>query len=170
MPVNLQAPNAADLKPVAGVRIGIAMAGAAGAAGAAAIVSGLAAFGPGGMVGGLAMLGGLASTGAMVTTVAATARGGAQPLLTDPTSVAIHVAIAHALKSIDEPYDETLWYRLTTAETEIGAELNRLSAFSDDKAASVQRLQAALAIIDKLMEFMLANGLTPPALTANSGS
>lgn len=161
---------AAGVALLAAGPIGIAMAGAAGAAGAAAIVSGLAAFGPGGMVGGLAMLGGLASTGAMVTTVAATARGGSQPLLTDPTSVAIHVAIAHALKSIDEPYDETLWYRLTTAETEIGAELNRLSAFSDEKAASVQRLQAALAIIDKLMVFMLAKGLTPAALTANSAS
>lgn len=157
---------AAGVALLAAGPIGIAMAGAAGAAGAAAIVSGLAAFGPGGMVGGLAMLGGLASTGAMVTTVAATARGGAQPPLTDPTSVAIQVAIAYALKSIGEPHDEALWQRLTTAETEIGAELNRLSAFSDEKATSIQRLRAALAIISKLMEFMSDKGLTPPALTA----
>ncbi|OPX05040.1 hypothetical protein B1964_29770, partial [Gordonia sp. i37] len=90
---------AAGLALLAAGPIGIAMAGAAGAAGAAAITSGLAAFGPGGMVGGLATLGSLASTGAMVTTVAATARGGVQPLLVDPTSVAIQVAIAHALNT-----------------------------------------------------------------------
>lgn len=157
---------AAGVALLAAGPIGVAMAGAAGAAGAAAITSGLAAFGPGGMVGGLAMLSGLASTGGMVAAVAATARGGAQPLLTDPTSVAIQVAISHALNSIGEPHDETLWYRLTAVETEIGAELNRLAAFSDEKAASITRLQAALAIIDKLMIFMLASGLTPRAITA----
>ena len=157
---------AAGIALLAAGPIGIAMAGAAGAAGAAAIVGGLAAFGPGGMVGGLAMLGGLASTGAMVTTLAATARGGAQPLMTDPTSVAIHVAVAHALNSIGEPFDETLWYRLTAAEAEIGAELNRLTAFSDFKSASVQRLEASLAIIEKLMGFMLANELSPRDLAA----
>ena len=161
---------AAGVALLAAGPIGIAMAGAAGAAGAAAIVSGLAAFGPGGMVGGLAMLGGLASTGAMVTTVAATARGGAHPVLTDPTRIAIHVAIAHALNSIDEPYDETLWHKLAAAETEIGTELNRLSAFSDHKAPSIERLQAALAVIDRLMTFMIANGLSPRAIGADGTS
>ncbi|OZC29682.1 alpha/beta hydrolase [Gordonia polyisoprenivorans] len=155
---------AAGLALLAAGPIGIAMAGAAGAAGAAAITSGLAAFGPGGMVGGLATLGSLASTGAMVTTVAATARGGLQPLLVDPTSVAIQVAIAHALNTINEPYDHDLWYRLTAAESEIGAELNRLTPFSDEKAPSLIRLGAALKTISDLMDFMLQHNLTPPGL------
>lgn len=157
---------AAGVALLAAGPVGIAMAGAAGVAGAAAITSGLAAFGPGGMVGGLAMLGGLASTGTMVTTVAATARSGTNALLVDPTSVAIHVAIAYALKKTDEPHDDGLWYRLTTAESELGSEINRLSAFSDEKSANIQRLEAALDAIEKLMEFMVEKGLTPPALTA----
>lgn len=155
---------AAGLALLAAGPVGIAMAGAAGVAGAAAITSGLAAFGPGGMVGGLAMLGGLSSTGAMVTTVAATSRGGSQPLLVDPTSVAIHVAIAHALNQLQEPYDADLWYRLTTAESELCAEINRLAPFSDEKSPALQRLDAAADTIDKLMNFMVKNGLTPPQL------
>ncbi|WP_168702476.1 hypothetical protein [Gordonia paraffinivorans] len=161
---------AAGIALLAAGPVGIAMAGAAGAAGAAAIVSGLAAFGPGGMVGGLAMLGGLASTGAMVTTVAATARGGAQPVSTDPTRIAIHVAIAHALNSVDEPYDETLWHKLAAAETELAAELNRLSAFSDHKAPSIEKLRSALAVINRLMAFMVDNGLSPRAIPATGAA
>lgn len=155
---------AAGIALLAAGPIGIALAGSAGAVGAAAITSGLAAFGPGGMVGGLATLGSLASTGAMVTTVAATARGGAQPLLVDPTSVAIHVAIAHSLNTIGEPYDTELWYRLTAAETELDAELNRLVPFSDEKAPAAQRLRAASKTIADLMDFMRQKKLTPPAI------
>ncbi|OPX05038.1 hypothetical protein B1964_29775 [Gordonia sp. i37] len=87
-----------------------------------------------------------------------------QPLLVDPTSVAIQVAIAHALNTINEPYDHDLWYRLTAAESEIGAELNRLTPFSDEKAPSLIRLGAALKTISDLMDFMLQHNLTPPGL------
>lgn len=110
------------------------------------------------------MLGGLSSTGAMVATFAATSRGGNQPLLVNPTSVVIQVAIEYALKTIDEPHDEELWYRLTAAETQIGAEINRLAPLSDDDSPSVKRLGAALATIEKLMAFMEEKGLSPQRL------
>ncbi|MGV9480532.1 hypothetical protein [Gordonia aichiensis] len=155
---------AAGLALLAAGPIGIAMGGVAGVAGAAALSSGLAALGPGGMIGGLVTLSGLASTGAMVTTIAATTGNGVQQLLVDPTSVAIQVAIAYALKKIDEPFDSELWYRLAEAETDLSAELNRLSPFSDGKAFGIQRRQEALKTIGDLMTFMLKNGLGPREL------
>lgn len=157
---------AAGVALLAAGPIGIAMSGAAGVAGAAALTSGLAAFGPGGMVGGLATLGGLASTGAMVTTVAATARDGRQPLMVDPTTAAIiQVAIAHALKRLGEPYDTELWYLLAATQSELGAELNRLRPFSDDKSPTVQRLLAMSRTVQLLMRFMTQHDLMPPALS-----
>lgn len=152
---------AAGVALIAAGPIGIAAAGAAGAAGGAAIVGGLAAFGPGGMIGGLAMLGGLASTGAAVTAVAATAHGGEQQPLSDPTNMAIQVAVAHALNSVNEPFDEELWFRLTAGEVEMAGELNRVSAFSDEKAPSVLRLKSTLDVVGRLIDFMREKGLTP---------
>ena len=157
---------AAGIALLAAGPIGIAMGGAAGAVGAAGIVSGLAAFGPGGMVGGLAMLGGLSSTGAMVMTVAATSRGDGKPILVDPTSVVIHVAIAYALSRVGEPFDVNLWFRLADAEAQINAEINRVEPFSDAKAPTMQRLQAVAATIDSLMTFMKDKKLTPTEITA----
>ena len=66
---------------VAAGPIGLALAAPAGVFGAAAITGGLAAFGPGGMVGGLATLG-LASAGA-ATAAAAVTRGSGSA---EPTS------------------------------------------------------------------------------------
>ncbi|MYR07761.1 hypothetical protein GTV32_16275 [Gordonia sp. SID5947] len=157
---------AAGVALLAAGPIGLAVAGSATAVGAAAITSSLAAFGPGGMVGGLAMLGGLASTGAVVTTAAATVRGGAGPVSLDPTSMAIQVATAHALKQVGEPHDADLWSRLTLAESQISAQLNRLSAFSDERASTKLQLASTLVVVEKLMQFMRDHSLVPVELEA----
>lgn len=158
---------AAGLALLAAGPIGLMAAGSATAVGAAAITSSLAAFGPGGMIGGIAMVGGLASTGAMVTTAAATiGRGGPQVLLDDPTVITIRVASAYALRNLDQPHDPELWHSLCLAETQIAGEINRMLAFSDEKSAKLKRLESVADIIAMLMQFMLANGLTPPAIAA----
>ena len=155
---------AAGVALLAAGPIGLAVAGSATAVGAAAITSSLAAFGPGGMVGGLAMLGGLASTGAVVTTAAATVRGGAPSVSLDPTSIAIQVATAHALKQVGEPHDADLWARLALAESQISAQLNRLSTFSDEKAPARLQLANTLVVVEKLMKFMRDHQLLPTEL------
>ncbi|MBR7193512.1 hypothetical protein [Gordonia sp. SCSIO 19800] len=157
---------AAGVALLAAGPIGLAVAGSATAVGAAAITSSLAAFGPGGMVGGLAMLGGLASTGAVVTTAAATVRGGAPAVSLDPTSIAIQVATAHALKQAGEPHDADLWARLALAESQISAELNRLSVFSDEKAPARLQLASTLDVVEKLMTFMRDHQLLPVDLAS----
>lgn len=103
----------------------------------------------------------------MVTTAAATiGRGGPQVLLDDPTVITIRVASAYALRNLDQPHDPELWHSLCLAETQIAGEINRMLAFSDEKSAKLKRLESVADIIAMLMQFMLANGLTPPAIAA----
>ncbi|MBB1032618.1 alpha/beta hydrolase [Dietzia sp. SLG310A2-38A2] len=148
---------AAGLALIAAGPIGIATMGTA--AGAAAITSGLAAFGPGGMAGGLALLSGLASTGAMVTTAAATLKGGDDGVVSDPASLAIRVASSHALKLVGEQPDPHLWSSLTFAEGTVASHINKLTEFSDPKSEQLMQLVQTRDTINRLMEFANDNGL-----------
>ncbi|MGB3602663.1 hypothetical protein [Gordonia sp. (in: high G+C Gram-positive bacteria)] len=155
---------AAGVALLAAAPVGLVLAGAAGTVGAAAITSGLAAFGPGGMVGGLAIAGGLAGTGGMVTAAAATAKPGVNTVVLDPTSIAIQVAIAHSLKSVGEPFDAGLWERVMIAESELSAQINRLSPFSDPKSPTLERLAAGRDLISSLLDYMRKHGLVPASV------
>lgn len=148
---------AAGLALIAAGPIGIAAMGTA--AGAAAITSGLAAFGPGGMVGGLALLSGLASTGAMVTTAATTLKGAGGPVVSDPATLAIQVASSHALKLAGEQPDPNLWSMLTTADAVVSGHMNKLSEFSDPKSPQFVQLKQTREVIDRLMTFANDHGL-----------
>ncbi|WP_187328655.1 MULTISPECIES: alpha/beta hydrolase [unclassified Rhodococcus (in: high G+C Gram-positive bacteria)] len=157
---------AVGLALVAAGPVGLVMAAPATAFGAAALTGGLAAFGPGGMVGGLAMLGGLASTGAAVAATAAVGGGATEQPITDSTTLILRVSTEHAHKMLGLPYDESLWYQLADVETKLSARINRLTAFSDPKSGQLAQLQAAKSTITKLMAFMLDRGLAPRAVEA----
>lgn len=161
-PAGRLAVAAAGLALIAAGPIGIATLGTA--AGAAAITSGLAAFGPGGMVGGLALLGGLASTGAMVTTAAATLKAGDISEASDPATLAIAVASSHALQTAGEQPNPALWASLTTAEGIVSGQINKLSEFNDPKSARLVQLVQTRDIINRLMKFAHDNGLGMTAL------
>lgn len=148
---------AAGLALIAAGPIGIAAMGTA--AGAAAITSGLAAFGPGGMVGGLALLSGLASTGAMVTTAATTLKAADGPAVSDPATLAIQVASSHALKLAGEQPDPNLWSMLTTADAIVSGHINKLSEFSDPKSPQLVQLHQTREVIGRLMAFATDKGL-----------
>lgn len=150
---------AAGLALLAAGPVGLAMAVPAGLAGGAAIVGGLAAFGPGGMVGGLGMLGGLAAGGAGVAAAAAFG-GSSEDLFTlNVAQLRLRVAAAYALKLLYLPADTELWSRLTTLETQVSAELNRLGPFSDPKAVRLQQLRAAKDAVIKLLGFVVDKGI-----------
>lgn len=142
---------AAGVALIAAGPIGIATMGTA--AGAAAITSGLAAFGPGGMVGGLALLSGLASTGAMVTTAAATVKSGDTTVTSDPATLALHIATSYALKKVGERPDPHLWAKLTAAEGFVSDRINKLSEFSDPKSPNLVQLVQTRTIVNRLMTF-----------------
>ncbi|MEV8221810.1 hypothetical protein AB0P16_05015 [Dietzia maris] len=148
---------AAGIALIAAAPISLATMGTA--AGAAAITSGLAAVGPGGMVGGLITLGGLASTGAVVTTTAATLKSGATSRLDDPAALAILVASSLALKKVGAQLDPKLWDTLTQAEGIVSARINKLSEFSDAKSPHLQQLLQSRDAISRLMRFAHDNGL-----------
>jgi hypothetical protein len=141
--------------------LGLAPAAPASAFGAAAVTGGLAAFGPGGMMGGLATASGLATTGAAAATLGAmqAARGsaGAQDGV---AAVRLAVTVEYARKLLDLQTDPGVWNDLVALETDVAAELNRLKAFSDEKAASIRQLSDAKTTIAKLVRFMIDEDLS----------
>lgn len=134
-------------------------------AGAAAITSGLAAFGPGGMLGGLAMLGGLTGTGAALTAAAAARGSGGAVPLNDATQLVLRVATEYARKLLDLPTDDGLWHSLAGAETQFSAQINRLESFSDARSIQLAKIKEARTIVSRLMLFLLAKGMAPTMLT-----
>lgn len=160
--------GAAGLALVAAAPIGLMVAAPAGLAGAAAFTSMLAAFGPGGMVGGLAAVGGLASTGTLMATVAATVGTTAQ-LADDPRTLVARVAAEHALKKLHLPHDEMLWWRITEMDNQINAEIRRLEPFSDEKSVRLTQLRTGHEVLERLLTFMEDHDLGPAAIDAGEG-
>ncbi|MFF0818342.1 hypothetical protein ACFYVR_24820 [Rhodococcus sp. NPDC003318] len=157
---------AAGVALLAAGPIGLIAAAPATAAGAAAITGGLAALGPGGMVGGLALLGGLAGTGAAIAATAVAGGGeGDRPAL-DLRTFMLRVTVEHARKLLDLPTDANLWYQLADVETQVSAQINRLTAFSDVKSTRLIALQEVKDSLERLMQFVIDNGLAPRAVTA----
>ena len=123
------------------------------------------AFGPGGMVGGLAMLGGLAGTGAAAAAAAVVGGSGPEEPRPNLEKLMMRVAAEHARKLLDLPHDTTLWYQLTDFECQVSAVINRLTPFNDPKSPKLVQLAAAQAAINALLRFMIEHGLSPAAIT-----
>ena len=156
---------AAGVALVAAAPIGLAIAAPATAFGAAAITGALAAFGPGGMIGGLATLGGLAGTGAAMTAAAAAVSPHEPGYAPNLEKLTLRVTTEHARKMLDLPYDTTLWYQLADFESQISRAINRLSPFSDHKSEKIVLLTAAKVAVQALIRFMIEKSLAPNAIT-----
>ena len=150
--------------------VGLAVAAPASAFGAAAVTGGLAAFGPGGMVGGLATAGGLASTGAATATIGAMQAAARRSDSTNEmvTAARLGVTVEYARKLLDLQTDPGVWSELVALETHVSAQLNRLEAFSDNKAPAIRQLNAAKETIEKLIQFMVDEDLTPTSSAPDS--
>ncbi|OBA90702.1 hypothetical protein A5642_12245 [Mycolicibacterium mucogenicum] len=156
---------AAGVALLAAGPVGLAMAAPAGAFGGAAIVGSLAAFGPGGMVGGLGMLGGLAGAGGAAAAAAAAAGPGTPMAGPNLEKLTMRVAAEHARKLLDLPYDTQLWYQLTNFEGHVSAVINRLQPYNDPKSPRLTQLGVANTAINALLQFMIEKGLSPASLT-----
>lgn len=146
---------AAGLALIAAGPIGLAAAAPASAFGAAAITGGLAALGPGGMMGGVATIGALAAGGAGIVAGAALGGSNADIFALNVTQLTLRVAAEYALQLLDVPSDTDIWSQLTSLETQISAELNRVVAFSDFKSPRIQQLRAAQDAVTKLLAFVV---------------
>jgi len=147
------------------VPLGLAAVGTAGLAGAAATTSTLAAFGPGGMMGGVATIGTLASGGTAAATYGMLSGGGSVPTALAANALVLEVAVEYACKQLELEVDETLWFRITTAESHVAAEIRRHEEFSDPKSARLVELRAVHAIVSSLLEFLTTHDLTPREIT-----
>lgn len=154
---------AAGVALLAAGPVGLAVAGGVGVVGAAAISGGLATASTASVAaaGGLAMLSGIAGTAGMVAAAAATARPGPKAVVLDPTSIAIQVAVAHALKKVGEEFDDGLWERVMIAESELSAQINRLEPFSDPRAPSLEQLRSSRDLISSLLGYLKKHQLAP---------
>ena len=142
---------------------GMAIAAApAGLAGAAAITAGLAAFGPGGMVGGLLTAGALVgvSSGGIASSLAST-RASVHDVETLLVS-RLTAAILRQKQKLEQ--DPDTWLILVDSEREIRRSLQRLSTFSDRNAAVVKDGKKKLASVEKAVEYLAKHGLGPAPL------
>jgi len=157
--------GAAGVALIVAAPIGIALAAPAGLAGAAALTSALATFGPGGMIGGMALAGTLVGTGAVATASAALVDAPAAVL---EVEVVRRLAQARARQLLGLAQDPLDWWLFTEMLSRVAEERNRLSAFSDKDAPTVQQLQSKLELLQRAIDWMLELGLgvSTPELSA----
>ncbi|MBB2984861.1 hypothetical protein [Terracoccus luteus] len=151
--------GAAGVAIVIAAPVGLALAAPAGLAGAAAVTSALAAFGPGGMIGGMAMAGTMVGTGA-ITAVSAALVDAPRAVL--EIEVVRRVAHARARQLLGLPQDLLDWRLLTEMEGRAAEDLGRLSAFSDGNAPTLKELRLKAALVAKATRWMLERGLGQP--------
>jgi hypothetical protein len=137
----------------------VLVAAPAGLAGGAAIVAGLTALGPGGMIGGLGIVGLLGSAGGAVTARALISGSAAQVEETVIHLQALAVA-QRDLRVAPPSYPE--WFALVSMEDAIAEDLSRLRRFSDEGAPGIKELERKLHAVERALHWFEEHGLRPP--------
>jgi hypothetical protein len=139
----------------------VLVAAPAGLAGSAAIVAGLAALGPGGMIGGLGIVGLLGSAGGVVTARALISGTAAQV-----EETVIHLqALALAQRDLHvAPAGYPEWFALVSMEDAIGEDLSRLRPFSDEGAPGIRELERKLRSVERALRWFEEQDLRPHGL------
>ena len=134
----------------------------AGLAGAAAITSGLAAFGPGGMIGGLITAGTLVSAGSSSIAVG---------ILSSSSSAAeverlIHGQLSLAIlrKRAGLPNDNRLWNVWVETERGLIREQQRISRFSDPNSEAGKEIERKIEALQRAIDYAEENLLSPRAI------
>ena len=146
---------------------GLIFAAAPGLAGAAAITSALAAFGPGGMIGGLLTAGALVTAGG--GSIAVGLAGAGTSAATVEAIVTTQLATAILRKKQGLAQDPQTWTSLSDLEIEVMKELNRLKAVSDSSAPILKELQRKLDTIKRALAYLREHGLGPTPLELTTG-
>ncbi|MCX6407713.1 MAG: hypothetical protein NTV28_12410 [Propionibacteriales bacterium] len=147
--------------------VGIALGGGA-LAGAAALTTALAAFGPGGMIGGLVLSGTLISAGGMATAAGVLARESS--LAEFQTEVIRQLALARAKREIglrDEfgsLVDLRHWQALATMQAEVEREKARHRGVTDKDAALIKALEAKSKALSAGLRWLSKESLVPAGL------
>ncbi len=133
--------------------VGLVLAVPTGLGGGAAIVAALAAFGPGGMLGGLLTAGTLtAAGGGAVAAALASASASAEAV---ESVVVQRLATAIARDKLKVGYDPTPWFALCELEEQIAYQLQRIETFSDKKCHGLQRLRRKESAVQRAIQHMV---------------
>jgi pimeloyl-ACP methyl ester carboxylesterase len=160
--------GAAGLALLVAAPIGIAgLAAASGLAGAAALTTSLAAFGPGGMVGGMALAAGLIGVGSGTVTAAVTASSMSPEMLQTQCVRLMSYAKGHQALDLDGDR-HAAWRTLVTWHSELASELARIEVYSDEGAPGVRSLKQRVRMLTKAIDWMTEQGLAPE-LPSESG-
>lgn len=138
---------------------GLALAAAPGLAGAAAITSALAAFGPGGMVGGLLTAGTLVSAGGGTVAFGLASTSVSAEVFEEVVERRVATAILRKMSSL-EP-DPAIWFTLSEVEIELRREHERLDEYSDRSSPSLRMLKKKIATVERALRFLLSENLGP---------
>lgn len=157
--------GAVGIALVAAGPVGLMLAAPVGLAGGAAITASLAAFGPGGMVGGMALAGGLVGAGSAFTAGAAMPSGMSEAMVRTQVVRCLAYAKSHHVLALP-PDDYRSWHYLNSWRDQVAAETGRLSVLSDENAPTMKSLRTKLDILDKGLRWMVEEGLSPALASA----
>jgi hypothetical protein len=125
------------------------------------VAGGLAALGPGGVVGGLAVVGAVGGAGGAV---AARGLSVGSAAAVEENVIAIQ-ALALALRRLDlSPSDANPWFTLVAMEQAVADDARRLRGISDPDAAQLKELDRKQKAIRRGLDWMVTRGLGPAPL------
>lgn len=151
--------GAVGLALVAAGPLGLVLVAPAGLAGAAAITASLAAFGPGGMIGGMVLAGGLVGSGSVTAAAAVMVREVSSQTM--GTEVVRRMAISLSRARLGLPEDSTSWLMFVEIESYLATEVAMLSTLSDERSPTMRDLRRKEKIIRKAIAWMVDHGLAP---------
>ncbi|WP_331713148.1 alpha/beta hydrolase family protein [Corynebacterium suranareeae] len=138
---------------------GLAMAAAPAVAGAATITSALAAFGPGGMMGGLVTAGTLLTVGGGSLTVGALSSVNATEEIEARVVQKLSLAILWQRHEIDRTHE--VWEEFAEAERQIVREHTRLKNVSDSSSPILKALEQQRSTIERALKYLSDHGMEP---------
>jgi hypothetical protein len=149
----------------------VLVAAPAGLAGGAAVVAGLAALGPGGMLGGIGIVSALGGAGGLTVGRALMAGTAAQVeetvIFLQALAKSRHELRAADLAVSDRHFPE--WFALIEMEDIAADELEKLRLFSDADSPAVKDLERKLKAIDRALQWLRNEGLAPAGLPPGGG-
>lgn len=143
---------------------GVALAAAPGAAGAVAMTTALAAFGPGGMMGGLLTAGALVGVGTSGIAVGGMAMGLASAAASAATVEAVIASQLTAALLRNEQglaQDPTIWDGLIEIGIQVRRERARIEALCDESAPITKELKRKQAAVDRASAHLAKKKLAP---------
>lgn len=147
---------------------GLALGATAGLAGAAAITSALAAFGPGGMIGGLVTAGTLIGAGGGSLAFGLASPTVSAAALESVIERQLTAVILRQLQHLEQ--DPSVWQSFTAIELEVRRQHERLDEFSDPTAPGLTDLKRKITAVERALKYMEDNGLAPLSTVEEGGT